>query len=625
MTKRFLCLLLALALLMGASVPAAAEQTPAETALSIAQGIIAWKKTDVGASADGYLMNETFLALAGTTPGDWYPIGLSRLGIADNNEGYLAVIRDQVEERYRQPGRLSAAKATEWHRITLAVLAAGGDPTKLGTDENGRPINLIADGTYDRGKTAPLGRQGLNGWIWGLIALDSRRYPVPDDAYYTREDIITEILRCQLSDGGFALSGKTADPDMTAMAIQALAPYVNGETAFAYTQKATGDEVKKRVCTVVEEALSCLSALQLDTGDFKSWGTENVESTDQVLVALCCLGIDPLTDTRFIKNGHTLLDGILRYRMKDGGFIHSKTYDPDNPTSLPDQSNTMAGEQTLYAMAALWRQQNGMRTLYDFRPEQSRALRQRIADLEMAIAHIGASTEKDTLTGLLAAYYSLPEGERDYVRQYGMLSDAAAAAGVDIAAIAAATPVTESPADGEDGGTKLTFTETDRRAVEELPDPLTTEQYVLVTTLVNKLTASEDFDGKAELLAELTAAKERIAAIQAEIDSLNADIREKLYPFSGLTLRDKGTIDGIVARYEALSPYDRAKIERYEDVVKSKTKVDNTQRGIVIGIVLALAAAVTAVCLVRRIRRRRRKKADELEALAREYADEDDG
>lgn len=47
---------------------------------------------------------------------------------------------------------------------------------------------------------------------------------------------------------------------------------------------------------------------------------------------------------------------MMRYRMTDGGFVHSFTYDPDNPTSLPDKSNTMASEQTLYTMASLWRQ-----------------------------------------------------------------------------------------------------------------------------------------------------------------------------------------------------------------------------------------------------------------------------
>ena len=223
------------------------------------------------------------------------------------------------------------------------------------TDENGAPINLIADGTYDRGKTTPLGRQGINGWIWGLITLDSMRYAVPDGAYNTRDDIIVEIISKQLSDGGFALSSDDADPDITAMAITALAPYYNSEKIYSYHRKALSADESKTVHEVVDEAVLCLSRLQLDTGDYKSWGTQNVESTDWVAVALCSLNIDPLSDSRFIKNGNTLFDGIMRYRMTDGGFVHSFTYDPDNPTSLPDKSNTMASEQTLYTMASLWR------------------------------------------------------------------------------------------------------------------------------------------------------------------------------------------------------------------------------------------------------------------------------
>ena len=151
----------------------------------VANGIISWKKSDVGSSSDGVLMNGKYLELAGTTPGDWYVIGLSRLNVADAYDEYLAVLRDRVEERYSEPGKLNSVKATEWHRITLSVLAAGGDPTSFGVCD-GEKIDLVADGTYNRGKTTSLGRQGINGWIWGLIALDSKRYSVPADAYYTR-------------------------------------------------------------------------------------------------------------------------------------------------------------------------------------------------------------------------------------------------------------------------------------------------------------------------------------------------------------------------------------------------------------------------------------------------------
>ena len=590
--------------------------------LSVANGIIEWKKSDVGSSSEGFLINNKFLELAGTTPGDWFPIGLGRLGIKDNNDGYLAVIKDRIEERYGQPGKLSAAKATEWHRIALAVLAMGGDPTDIGKDNNGKSINLIADGTYDRGKTTPLGRQGINGWIWGLITLDSMCYEVPAGAYYTRDDIIVEIIRQQLSDGGFALSGKTADADITAMALQALAPYYNSEKSYTYTERITKQKVTKTVRRIVDEALDCLSKQQLDTGDFASWGTENVESTDQVIVALCSLGIDPLTDKRFIKNGNTLLDGVLKYRMADGGFVHSFTYDPDNPTSLPDKSNTMASEQTLYTMAALWRYKNGMRALYDFRSEQSEALKKRIDGLKTRIDGIKPTDKKDKLKELLTAYYSLPDGERRYVSNYSRLSDAAKKLGIDITEIADTTAVYESPKDSEENEALLYFSASDREAADKLPSRLTTEQYVTVITLLEKLEQSEDFDKKAEYLKKLNAAKAEIAALQAEIDSINSDIKKKLYPFDKMGISDKKTVDGIVKRYNALSEYDRQKIERWEDVIKTKTRIDNMLRGIIIAAALCVIAAVISLLLIRRIKMRRRKKEAEMEELASLYNDE---
>ncbi len=619
MIKRLAIVLISITLLSFVCFTAASANSAAEDVWNVANGIIEWKKADNGSAPNGYLINEIFLELAGSTPGDWFPIGLGRLGIADNYGGYLAVVKDQIEERYRQPGKLSAAKATEWHRISLAVLAAGGEPTSIGIDESGNPINLIADGTYNRGKTTPLGRQGINGWIWGLITLDSMRYEIPQDAYYTRDDIIIEILRQQLPDGGFALSGKVSDPDITAMALQALAPYYNSERTYTYTQKTLEEEVTKTVRQIVEEALACLSDLQLETGDFSSWGTQNVESTDQVAVALCCLGINPLEDERFIKNGNTLLDGILRYRMTDGGFIHSFTYDPDNPTSLPDQSNTMASEQTLYAMAALWRQAKEMRTLYDFRPEQSNALKQRIADLEAKIEETSASAPKTELEEMLVSFYSIPEDERSYVSNYWLLSDLAKAVGINVQQIADVTPVVESPKDDGSESALLYFSASDRETVVNLSEELTTEQYVLVTTLLDKLQQSEDFEEKEEYLQKLRAAKEKIAAIQTEIDSINDEIRKKLYPFEGMSLKDKPTVDSITDRYEALSEYDRAKILRWEDVIKTKTQLDNLLRGIFVAVVLCITAAVVFIFLIRRKRKKRRRKELKMEELSSLY------
>lgn len=607
MIKKAFAAAVAVILLFSSAISFSAEASPE----SIADGLIAWKKSDLNAKSDENLINNEYLSLAGTTPGDWYVIGLSRLGKDDNYEGYLAVIAEKIKERYTEPGRLSAAKSTEWHRISLAVLAAGGNPENIGGE------NLIADGTYDRGKTASLGKQGINGWIWGLITLDSMAYEIPDGAFYSREDIITEIISKELSGGGFTLTGEVADPDITAMAIQSLAPYYNDEKTYEINGKSVS------VREVIDRALEKLSELQTDDGDFLSWGTKNVESTDQVVVALCSLGIDPLSDSRFIKNGKTLLDGILLYRMPDGGFIHSKTYDADNPTSLPDSSNSMAGEQTLYTMAALLRREKGMRTLYDFRPEQSSALKARISDLQTEIAKISSKTEKGTIEKLLSDYYSITETERRYVYNYYLLSTAAKERNIDIEKIASETKIIESPPDKDGTESKVVFSETDMAAFETLPENPTTENYVLVITLLDKINRCEDFSGKDEIIKKLEEAKTKIAEIQAEIDDINAEVKEKLYPFEKMTLSDLKTAEEIYQRYEKLSDYDKTKVLNFEDVIKTKTHLENILRGIIIGAALTVIAAVTAFFVIKDIKKRKHRKEREMEELAELYKDED--
>ena len=86
----------------------------------------------------------------------------------------------------------------------------------------------------------------------------------------------------------------------------------------------------------------------------------------------------------------------------------------------------------------------------------------------------------------------------------------------------------------------------------------------------------------------------------------------------------KGKVNKIVKRYNALSEYDRAKIERWEDVVKTKTKLDNIVRAIVISVVLFVLAVGLTVFIIIRIRRRKMKKTLEMEELAAMYKDEDD-
>jgi len=601
---RFLALLLCMTTLInimpiGSSAYAAVKTYSNKEIQTVINGIINWKKLDNGSAVNGCLINNKFLEQAGTTPGDWYPIGLGRYGYKDDNQAYLAVITDKISQRYREPGKLHSTKATEWHRIALAVLAMGGDPTAIGKDKDGKPINLVADGTYNRGKTVSLGKQGINGWIWGLITLDSMRYIIPTGASYSRDDIIQEILRQQLADGGFTLSGKTSDPDISAMALQALAPYYSSNKKYTYVQKSKNTQITKTVKTVVEETLAVLSKLQTTDGGYLSWGTKNVESADQVVVALCCLGVNPETDQRFIKNGNTLIDSIMKFRMADGGFIHSRTYDANNPTSVPNSSNTMAGEQTLYTMVALHRFKNGMRTLYDFRAEGG-------GNITTPSSHVSAASSSSGVSGSSV-------GSRVSANTSSVSSSSAAVG----------TSSTSSAEKKQEENTVLLyFSNTDKADADALPNKLSTEQYVAVVKLLDKLSQSENFEKKTEYQAKLEKDKAQIMTIQSEIDRLNQDIMKKLYPFNQISIKDKPAVYDVVDRYENLAPYDRKKILHYDDVLKAKTQVDNLERSVVITVVAAFVAAVVIIAVILRIRSRRRKK--RLEKVPGEETDEED-
>lgn len=103
--------------------------------------------------------------------------------------------------------------------------------------------------------------------------------------------------------------GKSADTDVTAMCLQALAPYKSDST------------VKESI----DRALNVLSKKQNEKGGYSSFGTVNSESVSQVISALVALDIDVQSDSRFIKNGNTLVDNLMTFKNSDGGFSHIET------------------------------------------------------------------------------------------------------------------------------------------------------------------------------------------------------------------------------------------------------------------------------------------------------------
>ncbi len=358
----FLIVLLA-AVIRKADGLAEAEDASAARWMETAQDVISWKLSTYGETQKENRICDEQLLLAGSTAGDLYVFALSRLEISDRQEAYLEELQCYVQEQYKTQGGLSPVKATEWHRIALTVLACGGDAENFGVDSSGNPINLIADGTYYRGKTASLGAQGVNGWIWALLTLDAGDFSVPEDACSTREDMIEQILSYQLADGGFPLGTGVSEVDVTAMAIQALSPYYSSSEAYSFLSKSTKSEETRTVREAVDGALLWLSTQQLADGSFASYGTSNVNSTCQVLIALCSLGRVPQTEAAFTKNGCTITDAFLSFRQEDGGFAYEKD----------GKSNSMASDQALYTLAALWRMEQGKGRLYDLTDKQADA------------------------------------------------------------------------------------------------------------------------------------------------------------------------------------------------------------------------------------------------------------
>lgn len=289
--------------------------------------------------AAGKLLSDSENFPAGTSVCDWTAMAFTMLDIDEDYDAYLSALQTYVTEHYETDGYLHRSKATEWHRIALTVMALGGNPESFGTDANGNSVNLIADGTYNFGGE-DIGAQGNNAYIYALITLDAGNFTVPNSARYSREYLINALLKNQEEDGGFGIMKGKSDVDITAMAIQALAPY-SGQS---------------EVYTAIDKALSMLSAAQNDDGSFTNWDNVSSESCSQVIIALCSLGLDPKTDERFVKNENSVFDALMSFRLSDGSFSHNLD---------SKESDAIATEQAILALCSMIKARDGKR-LYDF-------------------------------------------------------------------------------------------------------------------------------------------------------------------------------------------------------------------------------------------------------------------
>ena len=122
--------------------------------------------------------------------------------------------------------------------------------------------------------------------------------------------------------------------DYTAMALEALSFYRGRADVDAF----------------IEEGLAMLSEKQQADG-----GMNNCEATAEVIMMLVQLGLDPLTDERFIKDGNTLADALMLWYLGKGQFMHD---------SKLKEYDALATEKALMALDALMLSQAG-RKLYE--------------------------------------------------------------------------------------------------------------------------------------------------------------------------------------------------------------------------------------------------------------------
>lgn len=294
------------------------------------------------AGAKAYIQSAVSAPVVSYLFGEWAVLGQARAGV-ELSDAYIQAYYDKVvayvkanigsDGILRKPDDKNTPVITDNERIALALTAIGKDPANVG----GKNL-LAALQDKDIMKVTDTSYTDINGLVMGLLALNSRNY-TSDTSW-----LVQAILGQQNADGSWSASAdrkSVGDVDMTAMALQALAPYY----------KDGGNET---VNTAVEKALNWLS------GKYQS-GYDSSESCAQVVIALSALNLDANTDARFTKTveGKTLsvLGNLLQYRVaKNGGFKHQ----------FADKAvNEMATEQALCAMAAYARFTEKANALYD--------------------------------------------------------------------------------------------------------------------------------------------------------------------------------------------------------------------------------------------------------------------
>jgi len=324
--RKLVTFLLAFVMLLGLALP---------TTVPVQASEADWE-TAMNRSLD-WIRNAVPSPVVGSVGGEWAVLALARANRVNANDPWVRAWLSDLDrtlsevDRIAQtndihnppsPGTFPSAlrRWTDFQRVTIALSAVGIDASNY----NGRDITEVFRSYVPNAQRHSL-NQTINVDTFALIALDARNYSGDRDRF------VDSMVSAQRADGSWSLSPGLAtsplDLDVTAMALQAIAPYYR-----------SGDA---RVTQSVSRALGWL----------RSQTFADPESTGQMIVALTALG------PGYANEAGEYVTWLLRwFDPASGGFRRPTPNDP---------VNHMATEQAAYALVAYWRFVNNMSPLYD--------------------------------------------------------------------------------------------------------------------------------------------------------------------------------------------------------------------------------------------------------------------
>jgi sporulation protein YlmC with PRC-barrel domain len=277
-------------------------------------------------------MNLTAKHVEGNNLDEWSAISLNKLGIKGSKE-YFDYMVNNFNKNVPKKG-LDYYTNVELEKLIMYLASQGYTPYNF----NG--YDLVKE-LFNR----DVNKFDVMDVMFGMFVYDYCN--ISDSNYKIKlNDLKNALLDKSFTDSngnlGWSLSGKAPiKPDLVGFAVLALSNWQDDSS----------------IKTTIDKAVSTLSNVQTESGCYYDGfsGGESSEAVSVAILGLTSVGIDP-TDTKFTKNGNSLITALMSFKGTNGQYKH-----------LQDGGNDyMATEEALRALISLNEfYKNGKYNYYD--------------------------------------------------------------------------------------------------------------------------------------------------------------------------------------------------------------------------------------------------------------------